>query len=395
MKKLLLSMALLAGFTAAAADTTLNVADATDIQGVYHDEEPPSATSQYGQAARYQPLTSLQIGGYTFSFAKGAASTEPALYMPMSTNPDGAKTVRIYGKKDGTTATGNTMTIAAPAGSTFKSIKFTGSNGAVNGVISASVGTVAMPSKTEVNWSNTEAVSTVTFTMGQSYRFTSLVVSTETGGTTPDDPGTTATFTKVTENFTAGQYIFVVDGKIANPIKETYTYGRMYLDTDANIVDGKITCDATLALTVASATEGFTLKDTFGRYYGMDEQHATFQCYTELNEGCYWAEPTFVDGQAKMFSTLRTDYFLGNEIKNVETGEFYTTFAPTNKTEAGTFKLPEIYKLDATGGVESVEVDVDANAPVVYYNLQGQRVENPNQGLYIRVQGKKATKVVL
>lgn len=44
-------------------------------------------------------------------------------------------------------------------------------------------------------------------------------------------------------------------------------------------------------------------------------------------------------------------------------------------------------------GVESIEQD-DNNAPVVYYNLQGVRVENPQHGLYIIVQGNKVTKVI-
>lgn len=53
------------------------------------------------------------------------------------------------------------------------------------------------------------------------------------------------------------------------------------------------------------------------------------------------------------------------------------------------------FKVTASGaGVEAVEAD-DANAPVLYYNLQGQRVANPDKGLYIRVQGEKATKVAL
>ncbi len=33
-------------------------------------------------------------------------------------------------------------------------------------------------------------------------------------------------------------------------------------------------------------------------------------------------------------------------------------------------------------------------APVVYYNLQGQRVANPSNGIFIRVEGGKSTKVV-
>ncbi len=50
-----------------------------------------------------------------------------------------------------------------------------------------------------------------------------------------------------------------------------------------------------------------------------------------------------------------------------------------------------------TSGVyDSVdEITVDENAPVEYYNLQGVRVANPENGLYIRRQGSKVTKVLI
>ena len=41
------------------------------------------------------------------------------------------------------------------------------------------------------------------------------------------------------------------------------------------------------------------------------------------------------------------------------------------------------------------EVDADENAPVEYYNLQGVKVENPENGIFIKKQGKKTTKVVM
>lgn len=44
-------------------------------------------------------------------------------------------------------------------------------------------------------------------------------------------------------------------------------------------------------------------------------------------------------------------------------------------------------------GVESVIAD--ENAPVEYFNLQGVRVENPENGLYIRRQGSKVEKVMI
>ena len=45
--------------------------------------------------------------------------------------------------------------------------------------------------------------------------------------------------------------------------------------------------------------------------------------------------------------------------------------------------------------LESVETDAALDAPVVYYNLQGQRVSNPAPGLYIVRQGSRATKLLI
>ncbi|MDE5642470.1 MAG: hypothetical protein K2I56_03160 [Muribaculaceae bacterium] len=55
------------------------------------------------------------------------------------------------------------------------------------------------------------------------------------------------------------------------------------------------------------------------------------------------------------------------------------------------------YNLDQlVAGVGNITVDeADENAPVEYYNLQGVRVQNPENGLYIRRQGKNVTKVIL
>lgn len=49
------------------------------------------------------------------------------------------------------------------------------------------------------------------------------------------------------------------------------------------------------------------------------------------------------------------------------------------------------YKL-ASDGIEGIEID--ENAPVEYFNLQGVRVENPANGLYIMRQGDKVVKVI-
>lgn len=40
-------------------------------------------------------------------------------------------------------------------------------------------------------------------------------------------------------------------------------------------------------------------------------------------------------------------------------------------------------------------IEMDNNVPVEYYNLQGVKVANPQNGVFIKVQGSKATKVVM
>lgn len=61
------------------------------------------------------------------------------------------------------------------------------------------------------------------------------------------------------------------------------------------------------------------------------------------------------------------------------------------------FGAPGVKNTEYVSGLSGVEnVGVDAEQGVVkYYNLQGVEVANPESGLYIRVQGDKATKVIL
>lgn len=61
---------------------------------------------------------------------------------------------------------------------------------------------------------------------------------------------------------------------------------------------------------------------------------------------------------------------------------------------ADTWEIKNVQILgDATEAVETIVSD--ENAPVKYYNLQGVEVANPQGGLFIRVQGKTATKVLV
>lgn len=76
--------------------------------------------------------------------------------------------------------------------------------------------------------------------------------------------------------------------------------------------------------------------------------------------------------------------------KKIQFGLHYTVAAGSSVAptwEVGTFKVA------APSGVAGIEAD--NNAEAVYYNFQGVRVANPTKGMYIKVQGKKVSKVAL
>ena len=111
--------------------------------------------------------------------------------------------------------------------------------------------------------------------------------------------------------------------------------------------------------------------------------------------------PQFANGDARA-----TDYFTGNPAESGYTK--YDKDHSINIREAANNQ--QSYKMIVgQNGLYSKEVTVNFNsnntetsveeiegveeAPV-YYTLQGVRVENPDKGIYIRVRGKKADKVM-
>lgn len=79
------------------------------------------------------------------------------------------------------------------------------------------------------------------------------------------------------------------------------------------------------------------------------------------------------------------------EHKETAEGDVVATF----KAEDLVPQLTVTYtKKDIDTGVDEVTAD-NANAPVEFFNLQGVRVENPTNGLYIKRQGNTVTKVLV
>ena len=81
-------------------------------------------------------------------------------------------------------------------------------------------------------------------------------------------------------------------------------------------------------------------------------------------------------------------YIVGNS------GEYLKGFA-LPRTDAFTTKAASKYAFKIGESSAINEIEADENAPVEYYNLQGVKVTNPENGVFIKKRGNKATKVVL
>jgi hypothetical protein len=101
-------------------------------------------------------------------------------------------------------------------------------------------------------------------------------------------------------------------------------------------------------------------------------------------------------------------YFLGNEdgstvVVGQITGdynnviyipEWYLVFNGQVYNQFIEHYITTPFNLLSSGGLQDVNVD-NNNAPIEYFNLQGIRVDNPAQGIFIRKQGSSASKVIM
>ena len=85
------------------------------------------------------------------------------------------------------------------------------------------------------------------------------------------------------------------------------------------------------------------------------------------------------------------------DVASVEAGVYNVKLAVSYYVDKNNNETLQLYPIEYTAITETGidGVIVDENAPVEYYNLQGVRVANPENGLYIRRQGNKATKVLV
>ena len=132
--------------------------------------------------------------------------------------------------------------------------------------------------------------------------------------------------------------------------------------------------------------EGVQISDAgagFG-YFSFAEKLSTSGNWDDL--GVRWgpnaADKGIVLGTED--TNLTNNWAGGTKSWKIAAGKYNMTLDTENLT---------LLVVDTATAIESVSVD--ANAPVEYYNLQGVKVANPENGIFIKKQGAKATKVVL
>ncbi len=100
-------------------------------------------------------------------------------------------------------------------------------------------------------------------------------------------------------------------------------------------------------------------------------------------------------------------YVLPEGVEAVELGQEYELVGPadspnnmhiaadwTNVTVTITIDGEKV-KMVCTAGEDAIEAIEADNTPAIYFNLMGQRVANPENGVFVRVQNGKASKVIL
>lgn len=151
--------------------------------------------------------------------------------------------------------------------------------------------------------------------------------------------------------------------------------------------------------TTTSGTEGFDVFTIGDKSYSINPVKMTFNyenafeiadedgntIFNSVNDG---GVPVACETGSQSFGSYNARPVY-NEAGEVEKVEIYQWYGANNNN-----CLAAMFTVSKTQGVNDV-IAADAEVAPVYYNLQGVRVANPANGLYIKVAGEKASKVLV
>lgn len=144
----------------------------------------------------------------------------------------------------------------------------------------------------------------------------------------------------------------------------------------------------------------FKYNNAFAAPAEADALNPVVQSAAMVNDAMFINYTTYAWGQSAV-STAASAWFDGEAFSAAPTtaygiavsnGQWGMALLPVSTTTELSYKFATYTKEQS--GLQNIAAE-DADAPVEYFNLQGIRVENPANGLYIRRQGSKVEKVIL
>ncbi len=188
------------------------------------------------------------------------------------------------------------------------------------------------------------------------------------------------------------------DMSLAYPFTGT-TKSSDYDWTDASFVDNGYTITGN-----GTATSQILVSGAYGlacEYYTLTTKHAGFVFEAPEGKG---VKGLFIQGSYSNSYKLAADYpgtfssdafNAANQLWTAPDGEAVSTTSIVSNA-SGKRCMSRLYVL-AEGtitGIDNIEAGIfDENAPVEYYNLQGVRVAQPTNGVFIKRQGSKVSKL--
>lgn len=161
-----------------------------------------------------------------------------------------------------------------------------------------------------------------------------------TWGATGKEPEAPVTgelkFRKATSVTSGRLYVMVnSEGKVAIPIKESFSYGYLYVEDPKKTEGDVITTSSLNAIKFTASGTGFTMLDSYGRYLSMDnvENHKSFQLYTSPEAGSVWTVTPEASGTFRIVNEMRPTF-------TVNWAPNYSNFAPATSSDA----LPMLYE---------------------------------------------------
>lgn len=187
----------------------------------------------------------------------------------------------------------------------------------------------------------------------------------------------------------AGKFFLMRGEKVAVPIAADADHGYLLVE-DCTVDGSEVTAPENNLFEFAKEGEGYTIKDCYGRYLFMVDKFNTLQVNAAVTpEDHYlWNVTIDADGAGSIENIGREGYTISWADKY---SNFSVALSPANNL------LPIMYIVGGSSSIDNINSDSVAaeEGTPIYYNLQGARVDNPSNGVYIRVINNKAEKVVL